>query len=119
MVLVSPGFIPSTLWSETSGMIDRANRSGIVINTIDARGLYTPDLFGDIASPAQDSPRTGGYKASYRVAAQNAQDQVLEEFRRRHWRHFFSQSQRRGRRLARKPWPPLRFLTYWDFRRKT
>ena len=80
MVLVSPGFIPSSLWSETSGMIDRANRAGIVINTIDARGLYTPDLLGDIASPAQDSPRTGGFKAGFRIAAQQAQDQVLEEF---------------------------------------
>lgn len=79
MVFVSPGFIPSSLWSETSGMVDRANRAGIVINTIDARGLYAPDL-GDIADPSRDSMRTGGLKSSYRIAAQQAQDQVLEEF---------------------------------------
>ena len=77
MVLVSPGFIPSTLWSEISGLIDRATRSRVVINTIDARGLYTPDIGGDIASPAKDSFRTAGYKASYRVQAQSAQDEVL------------------------------------------
>ena len=76
MVLVSPGFIPTTLWSDISGLIDRATRAKVVINTIDARGLYTPD-FGDIASPSQDSFRSAGYKASYRVAAQSAQDEVL------------------------------------------
>jgi len=79
MVFVSPGFIPSTLWSETSDLIDRASHAGIVINTIDARGLYTDDLLGDIADPPRDSPRTSGFKSSYRVAAQMAQDQVLEE----------------------------------------
>jgi VWFA-related protein len=79
MVFVSPGFIPSTLWSETSALVDRATRAGIVINTIDARGLYTPDL-GDIADPSHDSPRTIGFKSSYRIQAQSAQDQVLEQF---------------------------------------
>ena len=79
MVFVSPGFIPSTLWSETSDLIDRASRAGIVINTIDARGLYTPDVLGDIADPPHDSARTAGFKTSYRVAAQGAQDQVLQE----------------------------------------
>jgi len=80
MVFVSPGFIPSTLWSEISSLLDRANRSGIVINTIDARGLYTPDLLGDIADPSHDSARTASYKSSYRVAAQSAQDEVLADF---------------------------------------
>jgi VWFA-related protein len=79
MVFVSPGFIPSTLWLETSDLIDRASRAGIIINTIDARGLYTTDLMGDIADPPRDSARTRGFKSSYRVAAQTAQDQVLEQ----------------------------------------
>jgi VWFA-related protein len=80
MVLVSPGFIPSTLWPETSGMIDRANRSGIVINTIDARGLYTPDLSGDIADPSSGALKTQGLKSSYRLAAQSEQGHVLADF---------------------------------------
>ena len=79
MVFVSPGFIPSTLWSETSDLIDRASHAGIVINTIDARGLYTPDVLGDIADPPHDSARTAGFKSTYRIAAQGAQDQVLEQ----------------------------------------
>ncbi|MGB6667245.1 MAG: VWA domain-containing protein [Candidatus Acidiferrum sp.] len=55
MVFVSPGFIPSTLQVETSALVDRATKANIVINTIDARGLYTPDM-GDISDPYRDPP---------------------------------------------------------------
>jgi hypothetical protein len=79
LVLVSPGFITTTLQSEASEMVDRATRANIVINTIDARGLYAPDVVGDIADPSIDTIRTAGYKASYRVAAQFAQDDVLAQ----------------------------------------
>lgn len=78
MAFVSPGFIPSTLELETSGLVDRATKSNIVINTIDARGLYTPDM-GDIGDPYRDPPQIAGYKDSYRIAAQSAQDIVMEE----------------------------------------
>lgn len=79
LVLVSPGFILSTLQIEASDLVDRATRANIVINTIDARGLYTPDL-GDISDPPNDSLRTAGFKSSYRVSAQSAQEDVLAEF---------------------------------------
>jgi len=79
LVLVSPGFIPTTLQSEASEMVDRATRANVVINTIDARGLYTPDLGGDIADPPRDTFRTAGYKTSYRVAAQLLQQDVLAQ----------------------------------------
>src|SRR5437016_10615888 len=78
LVLVSPGFITSTLQSEASEMVDRATRSNIVINTIDARGLYTPDM-GDIADPPNDTIRTAGFKTSYRVSTQVAQEDVLAQ----------------------------------------
>jgi hypothetical protein len=58
--------------------VDRATRANVVINTIDARGLYTPDL-GDIANPTQINGRTAGYKSSYAVAAQFAQEDVLAQ----------------------------------------
>ena len=77
MVLVSPGFIVTTNTREGRDLIDRANRSNIVINTIDARGLYTPDLLGDISDPAVDSASTVGYKSSYRIQAQFAQSDIL------------------------------------------
>jgi VWFA-related protein len=78
MVFVSPGFITSTLHLEFSDLVDRATKANIVVNTIDARGLYTPDM-GDIADPATGSYRTAGYKASYALAAQLAQEDVLAE----------------------------------------
>jgi VWFA-related protein len=79
LVLVSPGFLTTTLQSEASAMVDRATRGNIVINTIDARGLYAPDVMGDIADPPRDTFRTAGYKTSYRVAAQSAQEDVLAQ----------------------------------------
>jgi len=78
MVFVSPGFIPSTLQLEFSEVVDRATKANIVINTIDARGLYTPDM-GDITNPNIDPPQIAGYRASYRVAAQLAQEDVLAQ----------------------------------------
>ncbi|MGC1367935.1 MAG: VWA domain-containing protein [Candidatus Acidiferrum sp.] len=76
MVFVSPGFIPSTLQVETSALVDRATKANIVINTIDARGLYTPDM-GDISDPYRDPPNLIGVKDSYRVAGQSAQEDIL------------------------------------------
>ena len=79
VVLVSPGFILTTLQSNTFDLIDRAMRANIVINTIDARGLYAPDLGGDIADPPRDTLRTAGIKSTFRVAAQEAQFEVLAQ----------------------------------------
>ncbi|MHB8499796.1 MAG: VWA domain-containing protein [Candidatus Acidiferrales bacterium] len=78
MVFISPGFILSTLELEASGLVDRATKANIVINTIDARGLYTPDM-GDISDPYRDPVQVAGYKASYRAAAQSAQEIILGE----------------------------------------
>lgn len=80
MVLVSPGFIVTRTMETSSDLIDRANRANIVINTIDARGLYTPDILGDIADPPRDSPRTGGFKTTYRVQSQSQQNDILAQF---------------------------------------
>jgi VWFA-related protein len=79
MVFVSPGFIPSTLWPQMTELIDRANHGKITINTIDARGLYTPDLAGDIASATHSSPYTFAIATSFRLQAQSAQDEVLAD----------------------------------------
>ena len=80
LVLVSPGFIMSTLQYDASDLVDRATRANVIINTIDARGLYVPDVGGDIATPPRDSLRAAGYKSTYRVAAQMAQEDVLAQF---------------------------------------
>jgi VWFA-related protein len=80
MVFVSPGFILSQLFTEASGIIDRATRANIVIDTVDVRGLYTPDVMGDIANPPGGSFRVAGPKALYRTSAQFAQSEILDEF---------------------------------------
>lgn len=77
MLLVSPGFLLTTAHLDESGVIDRANRANIVINTLDARGLYTPDVMGDISRPSSDSYRTAGLKTLYRVSAQRENEYVL------------------------------------------
>jgi VWFA-related protein len=79
MIFVSPGFIFSTYTVGPTDIIDRATRANIVINTLDARGLYTPDVLGDIADPPHDSFLTRGFKASYRIQSQSVQSQVLGE----------------------------------------
>ena len=80
MVFISPGFILSSLHLESSGVIDRATRSNIIIDTLDARGLYTPDINGDIADPPSDHYQTAGTKSMYRVAAQSEQEVVMRDF---------------------------------------
>jgi len=80
MVLASPGFILSTQFPEEMEIIDRANRSSIVINTVDARGLYTPDMLGDISQPITDTVLTAGYKATYRVQEQHQNAYILDDF---------------------------------------
>jgi len=51
-----------------------------VIHTLDARGLYVPDVQGDISQPSSDFPRTAGYKTLYRVNSQFENQFVLGDF---------------------------------------
>jgi VWFA-related protein len=80
MLLASPGFQLSSQYLDEMGIIDRANRANIVINTLDARGLYTPDVMGDISRSSGDTLKTAGYKTLYRVSAQSAATYVLRDF---------------------------------------
>jgi VWFA-related protein len=81
IVLISPGFIFPNLETEYSDIIDRAIRQSVFINTLDARGLYTPDLNGDISQPTNDpNPAFGGIRSSYRLAGQTRQTETLSAF---------------------------------------
>jgi VWFA-related protein len=101
MVLVSPGFLLTKQTLDEMGVIDRANRANIVINTIDARGLYVPDT-GDISQPVTDTIRTAGFKASFRLSAQFEQQFVLMDFAQGTGGTFFHNSNDldKGMRLA-------------------
>ena len=76
LVLLSPGFVYPGREYDLSQIIDRANRANVFINTLDARGLYTPDM-GDISRPDQGSPIAAGPRSMYRTMAQSAQSDVL------------------------------------------
>lgn len=81
VILVSPGFLLASLFSDEMGMIERANRAGVVINTLDARGLFNPGVAADdISKPVSDTVSARTYKATYRMAAQIDADSVLRDF---------------------------------------
>jgi VWFA-related protein len=92
LVLASPGFILSTQHAQESQLIEQANKAGVVINALDARGLYTPDLFGDISVPLTDTPSMFGLKAEYRIAEQLENQFVLDDFARGTGGAFFHNS---------------------------
>ena len=76
VVLVSPGFITPQLEYEYTEIIDRAVRSQVIVNTLDARGLYVVMPNGDISqSPLHLPPPS---KALIEIAAANANDELLE-----------------------------------------
>jgi VWFA-related protein len=73
VVLISPGFITPQLEYEFSEIIDRAVRLQVVINTLDARGLYVPSTFADAS---RQRPSSGG-KIMIENAADSAQADLL------------------------------------------
>jgi VWFA-related protein len=81
IVLISPGFIYPNLETEYSGLIDRAIRENVFINTLDARGLYVPDLNGDISHATYDpNPAAAGIRMTYRLDGQRQQTDTLINF---------------------------------------
>jgi VWFA-related protein len=78
VVLVSPGFITPGLEYEYSEIVDRAVRSQIVINSLDARGLYVVIPFGDAShKPIVNNIRSAEVKTRIEVAAASAQSDLL------------------------------------------
>ncbi len=77
VVLVSPGFIAPEMEYEYTELIDHALRSQVVINALDARGLYVGTPFGDISNPNTLPPSIAGPKALIETAADSAQADLL------------------------------------------
>jgi VWFA-related protein len=76
VVLVSPGFIIPTLQYEFTEIVDRAVRSQITINTLDARGLYVILPFGE-ASQGSLRAVPPPQKTQLELAAASANDDLL------------------------------------------
>ena len=53
IILVSPGFLTPDLEYEYYDLVDQALRAQVVINSLDARGLYAPVPGGDASSAGQ------------------------------------------------------------------
>lgn len=81
IVLISPGFLYSNREVEYSELIDNAIRQNTFINTLDARGLYVPDLGGDISRATNDpNPAYAANRTNWRLEAQQRQTQTLISF---------------------------------------
>lgn len=80
LVLASPGFLVSLQHSDEMDIVERANRAAVTINTLDARGLYTPNVAGDASQRLSDTGLTAGLKVTYRLAEQQENAIVLEDF---------------------------------------
>ena len=84
VVLVSPGFIAPDLEYEYTDIVDRAVRSQIVVNTMDARGLYVVIPYGDASHNPPVIPGDSSFnstvstsKSLMETAAASAQDDLL------------------------------------------
>jgi VWFA-related protein len=76
LVLVSPGFITPDLEPQVNDVIDRAVRAGVVINTLDARGVWVLPGF-DVESVGSGSPEMNRIKRQFDEQEQQLQTDVL------------------------------------------
>ena len=78
IVLISPGFIYPNMDQEFSELVDRAIRWSVFINTLDARGLYTPDFGTDISQNYNDpNPVSAGFRGSMHLAGEERRLNLL------------------------------------------
>jgi len=77
IILVSPGFLTPELQQEKTDILDRAIHSNVIINSLDARGLYTDSTYD--ASRQTVSLGASRIKAQYDRDADSAQADVLAE----------------------------------------
>jgi VWFA-related protein len=81
LVMISPGFLYTTHETEYSEIIDRAIRETVFINTLDARGLYVPDIGPDISQSMVDpNPANAGLRSQWNITTQSLQSDSLASF---------------------------------------
>jgi VWFA-related protein len=79
IVLISPGFLYYRQETKLFEVIDLANRSNVVVNSLDARGLYTVIPGGDISQSNTGDLRLSGFHDSYQIEGQRRQTDVLAD----------------------------------------
>jgi hypothetical protein len=73
IIMMSPGFFVTPSLRESGDIIDRATRANIVINSIDARGLYVSSVF-DVSNGSMNPLRV-----QFVTAEESVQSDVLAE----------------------------------------
>jgi VWFA-related protein len=76
MVIVSGGFLTDTLRFEVSQISDRALRAGVIINALDARGLYTDPSLNISENAVANSPNPELLALDHRMLMESAQHQA-------------------------------------------
>jgi VWFA-related protein len=74
IAVMSPGFFVTPSMRESSEIIERATKANIVINTIDARGLYVSSIY-DVSNQVSPNPT----KLAFVQMEESLQDDVLAE----------------------------------------
>jgi len=77
VVMVSPGFLTPLLEYELTDAIDKALRAGVVVGTLDARGLYVPQVGGDISGENSPDMMAAPEEGLYEIDAASQNDMVL------------------------------------------
>ena len=79
IVMMSPGFFVTPSMQQTGGIIDQATKANIVINSIDARGLYVSSVY-DASGATPVDPLTNPLRTQWVMAEETVQNFVLAEF---------------------------------------
>jgi VWFA-related protein len=74
IAMMSPGFFVTPVMHWSGEIIDRATKANIVLNTIDARGLYVSSVY-EASNSGFESP----LKTQFMLEAETIQDEVLGE----------------------------------------
>jgi VWFA-related protein len=80
IVFVSPGFLTPQLEDQVTEIIERGVRANVIINTLDARGLYTIDPAGDISRPGSPNPAFMQQMFLFETQSETSNQLVLGEF---------------------------------------
>lgn len=81
LVMVSPGFLINNLQYDVEQIIDRALRSRVIVNTLDARGLYVDMPMGDASQGPIVTPTAQDVGLKSQIVIQESREQaaVLSE----------------------------------------
>lgn len=80
IVMMSPGFFVTPSMRESGDIIETATKANVVINTIDARGLYVSSIFDASTNRLGGNPATSGIRAQFITTEESIQNDVLAEF---------------------------------------